>query len=276
VHHTERKMLIKELIKSASVQIQADFDLSRKKYGSPNDIGADRVNILQDFLVKYLPRYYGFGNGEIVDTHDNRSGQVDIIICNQYHPFTYNKEGLGLFLVEGIDWAIEVKSNLSSELEQGLLQVQKIKRLKKHPQTGDMAFSSSSAIHRNQVPCLLFGYQSPSIGPLRDNVKRLVVKLGLTEEELPDAVVALNKGIVFNTYEGDSIYVVIDGIKRYGKIGVELKDDTLFYTLVFLSEHTPHTLYQNPIILRYATFPSKTIVHHDKSYSAQAEDNNSA
>lgn len=257
-------MSIRELIKAASARMQADFELSRKKFGSPVDIGADRVNILKDFLTKYLPRYYGFGNGEIIDSHGNRSGQVDIIVCNQFHPFTYNEEGLGLFLAEGVDWAIEVKSNLATELTQGMLQVKQVKGLRKEPAKGDMAYSSSSILHRNQIPCLLFGYQSSSIGTLRNTIKRLASQLGLSKEEMPDAVVALNKGIVFNMSEGDSLEIVASGVRRYGIIGAELKEDTLFQMLVFLSEHGPNIIYQSPIILRYATFPTKASMYLDE------------
>lgn len=257
-------MHITELVKAASNRMQADFELSRKKFGSPVDIGADRVNILKDFLTKYLPRYYGFGNGEIIDSYDNRSGQVDIIICNQYHPFTYNEEGLGLFLAEGIDWAIEVKSNLITELEQGLLQVKRIKRLKKKPQKGDIAYSGSSIIHRNQIPCLLFGYQSPSIGTLRGNIKRLASQLQLSKEEMPDAVASLSEGIIYNKFEGDSLYVKVDGKDIYGIIGLELKNETLLQMLVFLSEYPAHMAYQSPLILGYASFPEDVPVHCDQ------------
>jgi len=86
-------------------------------------------------------------------------------------------------------------------------------------------------------------------------------------------VVALNKGIIFNTYEGDSIYVEIGGVKKYGIIGVESKEESLFHMLIFLSEHTPHTLYQSPIIFRYATLPAKFMIYYEQPYSAQAEDN---
>lgn len=257
-------MPIRELIKAASDRMQVDFELSREKFGSPVDIGTDRVNILKDFLANYLPRYFGFGNGEIIDTYDSRSGQVDIILCNQFHPFTYNEEGLGLFLAEGVDWAIEVKSNLTTELEKGMLQVRRIKGLKKKPQEGDMARSSTSIIHRNQIPCLLFGYESPSIGTLRDNIKQLVSRLQLSKDEIPDAVVVLNKGIIFNISEGDSLKIEVGGNRKYGIVGMELKEDTLFEMLRFLSEYMPQMVYQRPIISRYAPSPMKAPTYFDQ------------
>jgi len=257
-------MPIRELIRAASDRMQVDFELSRKKFGSPVDIGTDRVNILKDFLAKYLPRSFGFGNGEIIDTYGNKSGQVDIILCNQYHPFTYNEEGLGLFLAEGVDWAIEVKSNLTTELKQGMLQVKRTKGLKKKPLKGDMAYSSSSVLHRNQIPCLLFGYQASSIGTLRDNIKHLALEMQLSNEEIPDAVVVLNQGIVFNISEENSFTIEVAGKKKYGIVGVELKEDTLFQVLIFLSEHMPRMIYQSPIISRYATFPMKAPTYFDQ------------
>jgi len=256
-------MSISELIKVASSRMQMDFELSRKKYGSPVDIGADRVAILKDFLVNYLPRYYGFGNGEIIDTDGNRTGQVDIIVCNQYHPFTYNEEGLGLFLAEGVDWAIEVKSNLATELKHGMLQVKRIKGLKKKPAKGDMVYAHPKILNKNNICCLIFGYDSPSIGTLRDNVKQIASQQGLSEEEMPDAVVALNKGIVFPLSEGDPLYIEVEGVKRYGIIGVDMKDDTLFEMLLFLSEHAPHIVYQSPIISRYSASRTKYPMYLD-------------
>ena len=257
-------MSIVELIKAASDRMQEDFELSRKKFGSSVDIGADRVNILKDFLTKYFSRRHGFGNGEIVDTYGNMTGQVDIIICNEFHPFTYNEEGFGLFLAEGVDWAIEVKSDLATELKKGLAQVKRIKVLKKNPRQGDEAFSSSTILHRNQIPCLLFGYKSPSIGTLRDNIKRIASRLKLSREEMPDAVVVLNEGIVYNLSEEDPVKIEVDGDKKYGIVGIEFKEDTLSEMLIFLSEHMPQMRFQSPIITRYTDFPKKAPTYCDE------------
>jgi hypothetical protein len=247
----EQKVSIRELIKAATSRMQDDFGLSKKKFGSSVDVGADRVNILKDFLTKYLPRYYGFGNGEITDAYGNQTGQVDIIICNEFHPYTYNAEGFGLFLVEGVDWAIEVKSNLTTELKEGMLQIKRIKGLKKEPTKGSMVFSSGSVLRRKQVSCILFGYDSPPIDKLSDKIKQLVSQLELSTEEIPDAIVSLNKGIVFNVFEGDPLKIEVNDVKRYGIIGAKLEEDTLFEMLAFLSTHAPHIIYQHPIILRY-------------------------
>lgn len=245
--------------------MQGDFELFRKKFGSPTDIGADRVNVLRDFLSMYLPRCYGLGNGEIIDTHGSRSGQVDIIVCNQFHPYTYNQEGLGLFLAEGVDWAIEVKSNLATKLEEGMLQIKRIKALRKQPVRGEIPSPRPDVIERMNISCLLFGYDSPSIATLRKNIKRIASNRGISEHDLPNAVVALNKGLVLNIPRGDSrMGIMLDVMWTHGIIGVDLKEDTLFQMLIALSERLTHTMEDSRIILRYASFPEGTRIYSDK------------
>ena len=116
-----------------------------------------------------------------------------------------------------------------------------------------MMRSGGTILHRNQIPCLLFGYQSPSISNLRVNIKRLASKLQLSQEEMPDAVITLGKGIVYNVFQGDPLVIKIDDVTKCGIIGAELKEETLFQMLIFLSHHAPQVVFQNPIILNYAT-----------------------
>jgi len=122
-----------QIIDIESEKMQVRFNEASKKYGASIDIGQHREQIVAEFLREYFPVTYNFGKGEIVDSYNNRSNPIDIIICNQYHPFSISKTDLGVFFAEGIAAAIDVKSDLAStsELERSLKQIQTVKKLKR-------------------------------------------------------------------------------------------------------------------------------------------------
>src|SRR5436190_22696338 len=74
------------------------------------------------FLTQYLPQHFSVGEGEIVDTTGAISAQTDVVITAEHHPFTFSTDGPGLFFIEGVCAAGEVKSVLTSgELETSLM-----------------------------------------------------------------------------------------------------------------------------------------------------------
>jgi len=81
--------MIKELIAKTEKQMIESLYEVRETFKHSGNKGISNENYFADFLRKYLPRKYEIGNGEIIDSYGNRSGQTDIIIVNEDHPFTF-------------------------------------------------------------------------------------------------------------------------------------------------------------------------------------------
>jgi len=188
--------LLDELLSNAAVEMRHDFDEAAKRFEATVDIGERRQEIVKEFLRRYLPRTCSIGSGEIVDSKEHRSGQVDVVICSPYHPFTFEEKGPGLFFAEGVLGAIEVKSDVSSrsELDRGLKQVQAIKSLERKPMKGDTVFGSKYEIELwTRIPCFIFYFKSPYIGTLIKNIEEAISRLDIDALQTPDAVFVLTK-----------------------------------------------------------------------------------
>jgi len=235
-------------------RLKLAFKEASTKFKTPEDIAQHRENAIKNFLREFLPPTYVLGKGEIIDTNGIRSRQIDIIICNQYHPFTISSSGYGLFFAEGVACAIEVKSDLSTreELKQAILQVQSIKKLERKP-LGDLMYGSEYDLERmRRIPSIIFTYQSPPLDILKQNVKEMQDELKIPTEETVDAIVSLEKGIIYNIKdERDKLMIVVKGERRLGLVGVLHEEETLKSFLLYLSHAIPLEVKFIPIIQLY-------------------------
>lgn len=92
--------------------------------------GHERELFINTFLSQIFPPNYRFGNGDIIDGHNKKSGQVDIVIeYSNYMSFPYLFGGPRLYLAEGVAAAIETKSNLCGQWDEALATASKVKEL---------------------------------------------------------------------------------------------------------------------------------------------------
>jgi hypothetical protein len=80
--------------------------------------GRERENFINLFLSSVLPPGYRFGSGDAIDTFNNRSGQLDVVVEFTFLPSLPSLGGKSeprLYLAEGIAAVIEIKSNLSKQ-----------------------------------------------------------------------------------------------------------------------------------------------------------------
>ena len=70
-------------------------------------------------MRKYYPFPYKIAKGRICDSFGYESCSVDYVILNPIHPSTYDAKTniCSILLADGIDFAIECKSNLNSNEE---------------------------------------------------------------------------------------------------------------------------------------------------------------
>lgn len=126
------------------------------------DTGSNRENILINWLNAHLPRMvHAQSGGKIIDSFDNRSKQVDVIVYDSRMPTLGGNEKT-YFFVEGVVAAIEVKSELNKKsLSESLVNISSIKSCqkkigagifvggqpKKVPLSGVFAFTTSYTSH---------------------------------------------------------------------------------------------------------------------------------
>ena len=113
--------MLRDKIAAAEAQMLAKLDEIRATFAHAGDKGASAEDSFRKFLREYLPRRLAVGHGEIVDREGRRSRQTDVVIVTEDHPFTFTWDLPGLFFIEGVCAAGEVKTNLSAgELEKAL------------------------------------------------------------------------------------------------------------------------------------------------------------
>jgi len=247
--------VLDNLLKQASQRLKLAFKEASERYKTPEDIAHYREDAVRNFLKEFLPPTFMLGKGEIIDSKGNRSSQVDVIICNQYHPLTISSSGRGLFFAEGVVCVIEIKSDLSNkeEIERAVRQVESIKKLERKPTKGDLMFGSEYDQERiKRIPSLIFTYQSPSLSTLKLNIKESHEKLKIPIEETLDAVISLEKGIIYNIKsERDKLMITVAGERKLGLVGIEHKEETLRSFLLYLSHIIPVEVRFTPIIRLY-------------------------
>ncbi|WP_299359125.1 DUF6602 domain-containing protein [uncultured Paracoccus sp.] len=129
-----------ETILSARIeQIRASLTHAGLKGGAVEE--AVR-NLLQD----YLPQNIGIGSGVVVDSAGRQSNQIDIILYDAHKTPSFFRSGdAGIFPIECVYFAIEVKSSLSAatflECEKNMESFKGLERTAYYPASGPISHS---------------------------------------------------------------------------------------------------------------------------------------
>jgi hypothetical protein len=163
---------------------------------------------IREALNSHLPRNFSVGTGEVVDLSDTRSQQVDVIIANESQPFRAGIHENGLFLIEGVRAAGEVKTILTTkELKKTLEAATVFKSLRAQRPLFQVFNSPGSQPRFECPPYFLFAFDNRVAE--RTLLKRLkeaplVNAADGSGQALPpvDAVFILGKGAVVNYGDG--------------------------------------------------------------------------
>jgi hypothetical protein len=123
--------IFRGVLEAARKQLLLDFDAS-KGFAHSGIKGEERAEALAAFLKSRLPPAFGITTGEVIDSGDRRTGQLDLIIYDQtvtqpVHAGRKNE----LYPCEAVYAVIEVKSLLSrAEMEICVKAAQKLRRLR--------------------------------------------------------------------------------------------------------------------------------------------------
>ncbi|EOV6297559.1 DUF6602 domain-containing protein [Vibrio parahaemolyticus] len=86
--------------------------------GCPDEISDRRESALKEVMAKYFPFPFRIAKGIINDSDNKRSASIDCLVLNPEHPYTVSEdERFSIILAEGVDFAIELKPDISDEKE---------------------------------------------------------------------------------------------------------------------------------------------------------------
>jgi hypothetical protein len=262
---------MRDLLEKLESEMRHKFEVVRSKFENSGNKGTNTEAILREFLRSYLPRRYGVGHGEIVDSLGGRSAQTDIVIVTDEHPFTFTADQPGLFFMEGVFTVGEVKSILTSqELEKTVANALKFRELKCAPRGMTILLKSMNESYDERFvgnpPYFLFAFESQIT---RETiVKRLVAQ----NKRSVDAVFILNQGAILDLGDGKGDLQVIqpDGTPFSGWHDVG-GANILACLLLWLSG-MPDVQHQGSILSKYLLAALKSSNSTEQSISLKKEE----
>jgi hypothetical protein len=164
-------------------------DMLRAAYEAGKDAssatkGFEREILVNLFLSQLFPPVFRFGSGDIIDQHNQRSGQVDIVVEFPFFPSLQTViTGPRLYLAENVAAAIEVKSNIAKQMDEVKSTSGAVKALR--PRQGGL--NGPRIVARDYtVPLFLVSF---------DGWKTAKNAIELLKEQVADGVLILNHGV---------------------------------------------------------------------------------
>ncbi len=251
--------------------LRAYLEYSRAVYEHMGNRGVSVEGAFRDFLSKHLARYLPVGTGEVIDSYGHRSGQVDVVISDDSQPFVSPLNDPGLFLVEGVVCAGEVKSRLTTkELRRAIRAGAKFKALQNRHNQGDQIFTNPADRMRyyDCPPFFVLAMESDvNIGTLLTKLHNAGVSKGRrpvsTDSQQPyptvppvDAIFVLGEGAAQLMTEGSAL--LLHKTKEelvFGWVHIENPDLVLSEFLLWLNACMPRVIRHTPISVNYLLGP---------------------
>jgi len=256
-------VILKDKIAAVEAQLQGALTELRATYAQTTDKGDIAEEVFRAFLRKYLPRRLEVGQGEVIDTGEQRSGQTDIVIVSEDHPRTFTQDLPGLFLVEGVCGAGEAKVTLTSDgLDRAIDSSLCFKRLESKPGTNTIASTNKSDVNRfyKYPPYFLIAFESQlKLDTVLAKIAKFAKSKGFHPNDVNkilDAVFVIDRGWAINLGDGKgSLYSLNSEGKRGGGWVAFHSDAVLFDFLGWLSAVMPRVLRFGPILPLYGIVP---------------------
>lgn len=181
-------------------------------------MGNAREFFVANVLKSVLPPSLHIGTGKIIDVKGNTSKQVDVIIYDPQFPVMETSKGQGMYLVDGVIAAIEIKSTLDKQklwdaldncLSVGSLEVAT------HDQSAARRLFDNewSVLRLNWPATYIFGFQSKtdSIKTLGDIVEDWWKQRGFTFKDMRRMPEVISAGNIIGLASGRWMQVAVDG-----------------------------------------------------------------
>lgn len=198
-------MELEKIFESIATKMKIDFSGISAEIEHRGSKGRVReIEVVNEFLKKYLPSMIGISCGEIVDTLGDVSSECDIILYDaEISPILLDKESYKIIPIECVYGILEIKSKLDkSELKDAFDKISRVKRLTKkafYPQKDAvLKFTSLYDKEWDYYPTLgfVFAYDSIDLLTLKDYLDEMHRNMPLHERI--DYVCVLNKGMIVN------------------------------------------------------------------------------
>jgi hypothetical protein len=246
---------IRELIGAQQAQILARLQEARAKFEQGGNICDGLEAAFREFIDGHLPRRLSVGHGEVVDGSGRRSGQTDVLILDEDHPFRLDPAEPGLALIEGVAAAGELKACLTSDaLEKVIAASARFKALEAEEPDGAVIYAAPSDKPRFYEHRPYFAIAAESELKLETVGERLAKADVKTEGQILDAIYCLDRGWVINCGDGRGAFQFRspDGTSHPGWVIREIPpEEVLFDFFVWLSIVMPRVFRAASPFLRY-------------------------
>ena len=179
-----KKPVLYSYFQKTAELLLAEYNRSKEQNASAN-LGKNREYFCREFLSKSLPPKLTIKSGEIWDSEENKTGQLDITVLRNDGPILHIGSD-DILLVEGVFGIIEVKSNLTrKKLEEAGNTMQKVENLK-----SKIGASISSGPRLDRPLRIVFAYEGAAWDTLLDEIEKK------KWEDLFDLICILDQGIL--------------------------------------------------------------------------------
>ena len=248
--------VLESRIGSIESQYRAKLKEIRESFESAGVKGDVVEASFRRFLGQFLPRSTGIGHGEIIDTENRRSRQTDIVIVSDEHPFTFESEVAGLFFIEGVLAAGEVKTALdSTNLKKALESSRVFRELTMNLGPGrETPGDTDSDRYYVSPPWFILAHESKlTLDKVQTELEKFIGGSGWDINKAVDGVFILDRGWLINLGDGEGLYRLrgADGALAKGWQSRDSKT-VMFDFLAWLSSVMPRIYWYSPIIPRYS------------------------
>lgn len=248
--------MLREKFAAIESQMRGKLDEIRATLEHPGGKGTSIEEVFRKFMREFLPRRLDVGHGEILDSEDRRSKQTDLIVVNEDHPLTFTHVQPGLFFIEGVCAAGEVKTVLnSSGLDKAIENSLQFKQLEVDLGIGTLIHTNPSDRERfyKSPPWFLFAFTSElTLSTIKNKIELTVESEGIENNKFLDAVFILDRGGLINFGDGEGVYYLEspEGTISTGFVPLD-SNSVLFDLMTWLSCVMPRMVRFEPIMPLY-------------------------
>lgn len=141
----------------------------------------------------------------VIDSYGRRSNSLDCLVLNPSHPYTVDvrSERASIIMADGVDYAIEIKTNLNTkkEIYRVLEQIQSVKKLRR-VRNGIIFKDRLNGAQQdcaNTIPAFIFAENTyKKIETLLDKIADYYIQNNVPYIEQFDLLLINNRGLVYN------------------------------------------------------------------------------
>ncbi len=245
-------MSLKLYLKQLSEQLKAETKLIRATFKNNTNKGNGFETIIRNLISIYIPSIYNVTQGELIDTFSTHSGQIDLLIVQDFHIRGYQDGRPNLVFYDLVTGIGEMKTSLTTkDLQSSIAIANSLSKFKYHPENNNILQGEFHNLEGEQKPppFFLIALNSDiSIDTLEKKIKdssitmiiileHLATKNGLivlgethSNQEVVDTMNSLGTQIKSNVWKTDNpILGLIWGLNKFQVPFINLTNMTTYY-----------------------------------------------